>query len=226
LAGYTWSHSIDNASDDAVDTVSNFVFSGANDRGSSVFDVRNSFSGAISYSVPGVSGPKPLTLLTRDWSVDAIAVARSGFPFNASVLTVITGNTRGQRPDVVAGMPFWIYDANVPGGQRLNPAAFAIPPPTRQGSEGRNNIPGFAFTQVDLSIMRKFPVAERFSLQFRADAFNVLNHPNFSNPIALVGGSAAFLRSTRMLNQGLGGLNSLFQEGGPRSLQLSLKLTF
>jgi hypothetical protein len=226
LAGYTWSHSIDNASDDAVDSVSNFVFSGANDRGSSVFDVRNSFSGAISYSVPGVSGPKPLTLLTRDWSVDAIAVARSGFPFNASVLTVITGNTRGQRPDVVAGMPFWIYDANVPGGQRLNPAAFAIPPATRQGSEGRNNIPGFAFTQVDLSIMRKFPVAERFSLQFRADAFNVLNHPNFSNPIALVGGSAAFLRSTRMLNQGLGGLNSLFQEGGPRSLQLSLKLTF
>lgn len=226
LAGYTWSHSIDNASDDAVDLVSNFVFSGASDRGSSGFDVRHSFSGSLSYSIPFVSGPKPLVLLTRDWSLDAIVVARSGFPFNASVLTVVTGNTRGQRPDVVAGMPFWIQDAHAPGGQRLNPAAFVIPPTTRQGTEGRNDIPGFGFTQVDLSIMRKFPIAERFSLQFRADAFNAFNHPNFSNPFALVGGGSSFLQSSEMLNQGLGGLNALFQEGGPRSLQLSLKLTF
>jgi len=226
LASYTWSHSIDNASDDAVDFVSNFVFSGANDRGSSSFDVRQSFSGSVSYSVPGASGPKPLALLTRDWSLATIVVARSGFPFNASTLTVITGNTRGQRPDLVAGMPFWIGNSNAPGGQILNAGAFAIPPATRQGTEGRNNIPGFGFTQVDLSLVRKFPIAERLSLLFRVDAFNLFNHPNFSNPFAFVGGGSSFLQSSEMLNQGLGGLNALFQEGGPRSLQLSLKLTF
>lgn len=226
LASYTWSHSIDNASDDAVDFVSNFVFSGATDRGSSNFDVRQSFSGSVSYSLPGASGPKPLAALSRDWSLATIVVARSGFPFNASVLTVVTGNTRGQRPDLVAGMPFWIGNANAPGGQILNAAAFVIPPATRQGTEGRNDIPGFGFTQADLSLMRKFPIAERLSLQFRADAFNLLNHPNFSNPFAFVGGGSSFLQSSEMLNQGLGGLNALFQEGGPRSLQLSLKLTF
>lgn len=226
LASYTWSHSIDNASDDAVDFLSNSIFSGASDRGSSDFDVRQSFSGSVSYSIPSVSGLKPLALLTRDWSLDMIVVARSGFPFNASVLTVITGNTRGQRPDLVAGMPFWIADPTAPGGQQLNAAAFVIPPATRQGTEGRNDIPGFGFTQVDLSLMRKFPIADRLSLQFRADAFNAFNHPNFSNPFAFVGGGSTFLQSSEMLNQGLGGLNPLFQEGGPRSLQLSLKLIF
>jgi Carboxypeptidase regulatory-like domain/TonB dependent receptor len=226
LANYTWSHSLDNASDDALDLVSNFVFSGQNDRGSSGFDVRHSFSGAVSYSVPGFAKPKPLSLVTSNWFIDGIVVARSGFPFNASVLTVLTGNTRGQRPDVVPGQPSWIQDSTVPGGQRLNPAAFLIPPPTRQGTEGRNDIPGFGFTQVDLSIARKFPITERFNLQFRADAFNVLNHPNFTNPPAFVGGATTFLQSRQMLNVGLGGLNPLFQEGGPRSLQLSLKLAF
>jgi hypothetical protein len=53
-----------------------------------------------------------------------------------------------------------------------------------------------------------------------------LNHPNFSNPAAYVELGASSLESSQMLNQALGGLNPLFQEGGSRSLQLSLKLTF
>jgi hypothetical protein len=73
---------------------------------------------------------------------------------------------------------------------------------------------------------RSFPVTEKVSLQFRADAFNLLNHPNFTNPQAYVEFGPASLQSAEMLNAGLGGLNALFQEGGPRSLQLSLKLTF
>ncbi|MGC1087487.1 MAG: hypothetical protein WA894_03555, partial [Candidatus Acidiferrum sp.] len=69
-------------------------------------------------------------------------------------------------------------------------------------------------------------ISERLNLQFRADAFNALNHPNFSNPQALIEFGSYYLQSQHMLNQGLGGLNPLFQEGGPRSLQLSLKLFF
>ena len=108
--------------------------------------------------------------------------------------------------------------------------AFSIPSTPRQGTEGRNDIPGFALTQVDCSIARKFPITERLHLQFRADAFNLLNHPNFTNPAGYIAYGSSQLRSPEMLNQGLSGggagLNPLFQQGGPRSLQLSLKLTF
>jgi hypothetical protein len=113
-----------------------------------------------------------------------------------------------------------------PGGKGLNPNAFSIPSTIRQGTEGRNDIPGFGLTQVDLSIGRKFSLTERLNLQFRADAFNILNHPNFSNPAASLDCGPACLISGTMLNAALGGLNPLFQEGGPRSLQLSLKLAF
>jgi len=69
-------------------------------------------------------------------------------------------------------------------------------------------------------------LAEKINLQFRADAFNALNHPNFTNPFGYVEFGALGLESFEMLNQGLQGLNPLFAEGGPRSIQLSLKLTF
>jgi len=71
-----------------------------------------------------------------------------------------------------------------------------------------------------------FYLGDRIRLQFRADGFNVLNHPNFSNPAGYIQFGSNQFESTKMLNHGLGGLNPLFQGGGPRSLQLSLKLTF
>ena len=104
--------------------------------------------------------------------------------------------------------------------------AFQVPTTPRQGTEGRNDIPGFGLTQVDMSIGRKFPLRERVNLEFRADAFNVLNHPNFTNPLGYIQFGDTYLQSLQMLNQGLGGLNPIFQQGGPRSLQLSLRLSF
>jgi len=103
-----------------------------------------------------------------------------------------------------------------------------VPTTIRQGTEPRNDIPGFGFTQVDLSIGRRFGITDRLNLQFRLDGFNVLNHPNFANTAGCVqfGVVPTCIQSASMLNRGLGGLNPLFQEGGPRSLQLSLKLTF
>lgn len=227
LLNFAWSHSLDNASNDAVVNLSNAVISAANDYASSDFDVRRSLSGAITYAIPGMSRSKPLSLLTSDWSIDLVVVARSGFPFNAAILfgSPDTGGYARSRPDLVPGQPFWIPSLAAPGGKMLNALAFSIPSTARQGTEGRNNIPGFGLTQIDLSIERKFPVTEKVGLQFRADAFNLLNHPNFANPAAFVQLNST-LSSTQMLNQSLGGLNPLFQEGGPRSLQVSLKLTF
>jgi hypothetical protein len=224
LANYTWSHSLDNSSNDVI-SGTNTVIGAASDYASSDFDVRQSFSGAFVFSVPDVQGPLSWTI--RNWSLDAIAVVRTGFPFSGEIL--VASPLLGYayiRPDLVAGQPLWIRDASAAGGRSLNPAAFATPPGGHQGNEGRNDIKGFGLVQADLSVARRFPISERASIQFRVDAFNVFNHPNFANPEAIIPFGPLELKSTSMLNHGLGGLNPLFQEGGPRSLQLSLRLSF
>jgi hypothetical protein len=228
LLNYTYSHSLDNSSNDTVAGFSGTVIPANNDYASSDFDVRHSFSGAVTYELPSPKGRSGLNAVARNWSIASVVVARTGFPFNGVVFGpspdplgfVLT------RPDVVAGKPQWISAPTAPGGKMLNPAAFTVPTAIRQGTEGRNDIPGFGLTQVDLSLMRMFFITERITLQFRTDAFNVLNHPNFTNPSGAVQFAPAALESHQMLNQSLGGLNPLFQEGGPRSLQISLKLSF
>ena len=224
LVNYSLSHSLDNSSNDVI-SGANTVIGAAGDYASSDFDVRQSLSGAVLFSVRDVSGP--LSWAFKDWSLDAMTVARTGFPFNGEIF--VASPVQGYayiRPDLVAGEPLWIPNPAAGGGKSLNPAAFTTPAANQQGDEGRNDIAGFGLVQTDLSVARKFPISERVGLQFRADAFNVLNHPNFTNPQAIIPYGPLELESTSMLNHGLGGLNPLFQEGGPRSLQLSLRLAF
>jgi len=91
---------------------------------------------------------------------------------------------------------------------------------------------GFGATQWDFAVHRDFPIRESLKLQFRAEMFNVLNHPNFAPPVANII-SSQFGLSTQMLGQylggsnvGGGGLSPLYQIGGPRSVQFALKLQF
>lgn len=229
LLNFTWSHSLDNASDDVTVGLSNTVISAASDYGSSSNDIRRLFSGAVVFALPPIATTGPVNAITRDWSVDSIIIARTGFPFNAMNLfaSLDSLNFATLRPDVVPGKPYWVSDPTAPGGQVLNESKFAIPATNRQGTESRNDIPGFGLTEVDASLGRKISITERVALQFRADAFNLFNHPNFANPnFPAIGFGASALRAGAMLNQGLGGLIPLFQQGGPRSLQISLKLVF
>jgi hypothetical protein len=226
LLNYTWSHSLDNASQDGVVAVSHTVISAARDYSNSDFDVRHSFSGGVTFSAPSAAKSGLLSILTRNWSLDTVIVVRTGFPFNAALVYGGPAGAGLSRPNLIPGQPFWVPNPAAGGGKSLNASAFTIPPAGEQGTEPRNDIQGLGLTQVDLSVARKFAISERLGLQFRADAFNAFNHPNFANPLGLVQLGSFYMSSTRMLNQGLGGLNPLFQEGGPRSLQLSLKLTF
>jgi hypothetical protein len=143
------------------------------------------------------------------------------------------------RPDVVAGVPLYLFGSAYPGGKALNPSAFAHPPtdpntgtPIRQGTLSRNALRAFGATQWDLSAHREFPIHESLRLEFRVEAFNVLNHPNFGPPNIFFG-LPGFGLSQEMLGRsltgsgaGAGGLSPLYQIGGPRSLQLALKLMF
>jgi hypothetical protein len=138
------------------------------------------------------------------------------------------------RPDLVPGVPLYLDDPSVAGGRRINRAAFDAVTPTaarRQGTLGRNALRGFPLWQIDLALRRQFNFTERFNLQLRAEAFNLFNHPNFGNPIGNLR-SGLFGQSTSVLGRSLGsgglsgGFNPLFQIGGPRSMQLAIKLNF
>ena len=124
-----------------------------------------------------------------------------------------------------------------PGGRAINPCAFALPTgpqpypasvcPTGNvvGIVPRNFARGFGAWQMNFAIRRDFPIQERLRLEFRAEAFNVFNHPNYGTINASFGQST-FGQATATLANSLGILNSLYQVGGPRSMQFALKLVF
>jgi hypothetical protein len=97
----------------------------------------------------------------------------------------------------------------------------------------RNFLQGFGVTQWDFAVHRDIHIHDTLKLQFRAELFNVVNHPNFGPPNNLFG-TGGFGVSTQMLGRSLagsgsagnGGFSSLYQVGGPRSVQLALKLLF
>jgi hypothetical protein len=222
LASYTWSHSIDTASDDFTGALSTFISPASADRGNSSFDVRHNFTGTITYDLPAASKGRVLRAVTQGWSLATVFQVRSGFPIEISVNRGVTAIS---RPDLVPGEPIWIPNPTSGPGKKLNSAAFVVPSTLRQGTLPRNSIYGLGASQFDLSILRRFTLTERVHLDFRTDAFNIVNHPNFANPVGAVG-NGQFGMFTRMLNKGLSGLSPLYQVGGPRSLQLSLKLSF
>jgi hypothetical protein len=233
LLSYTWSHSIDNVSSDAY--YANVPPGASSDRGSSTFDIRHTFSGAVSYDIPAPRSGTWKSIL-GSWSTDSIIYARTAPPVN--VVTgqntfglYLSGTTSVQRPNLVPGVPLWISDPNVADGKRINKAAFSVPTGPVQGDLGRNVLNGFGATEVDVTLRRQFRFCERLSLHVRADFFNLFNHPNFGPPTNYMT-SPLFGQATQMLGASLGsggqngGLNPLYQIGGPRSAQLALKLMF
>jgi hypothetical protein len=238
LLSYTWSHSIDNASSDGnFLNVPLVASSRSSERGPSDFDLRSTFSGAVSYDIPGPDSGVPKQIF-ESWSTDSIVYARTAPPVNVVTGnnpfpdTSLSGANSVQRPNVVPGVPLYAYPSGAPGGKVINSAAFTTPvPASAQGNLGRNAIRGFGATQWDLTLRRQFHLTDHLSLQARGDFFNILNHPNFGSPINYLS-SPQFGQATQMLNNYLGsggqngGLNPLYQIGGPRSTQLALKLQF
>jgi hypothetical protein len=234
VVSYTWSHSLDNASNDSTAWLPGSRIDPRNERGPSDFDVRHALTGATSYDLPNNRVTDNPVL--RGWSLDGLFSVRSATPVNVVTGAVFFGVGSALRPDLLAGVPLYIHDPNVAGGKKINRNAFVIPS-GRQGSLGRNALRGFPMWQVDLALRRQFALSEKVSLQVRAEAFNLFNHPNFGDPGARATqtnslASALFGQSILMLGKSLGsggiqpGLNPLYQVGGPRSMQFALKMTF
>jgi hypothetical protein len=223
---YTWGHSTDNDSFESESFRPVATLAPNQDHGPSSFDVRHQLSAAVTYDLRNPFADRRLRPFFRGWAIDGTLRVNSAPPVNVYSLLSVNGMT---RPNVVAGIPFYIDDRTAPGGWRINSAAFAFPAPGQQGNLGRNALRGFPLSQTDMAIVRAFRVTERVKLQFRVESFNVFNHPNFAQPVSRLRNPAQFGRSTSMLNQSLGfdaGQNPLYQIGGPRSIQLSARLHF
>jgi hypothetical protein len=233
VVSYTWSHSLDNGSSDSeVDLISQEL-PASRDRGSSSFDARQSLSLAASYRIPALVASPYWHGILKDWSVTGLLRARSGFPIDVLLQQnpLGLGFDNVTRPDIVPGPPVWISDNTIAGGRRLNPAAFLAPDGSIQGDLGRNAIAGLGMAQFDFAVERAFPVRETAALELRMDAFNALNHPNPGDPEPYLQNSL-FGRPVSMLNLALGsgspqsGLTPAFQTGGPRVLQVTVRVRF
>jgi len=245
LASYTWAHSIDTGSAGSNAVLSNaFVPASAagSNRASSDFDVRHAATAGLTFDIPSPQRSRFARLVLSGWSVENIVLVRSSLPVDLSDANFSQFNNGffgNIRPDLLAGQQLYLSGSQYPGGKAFNPDAFTDPPvdpvtgnPSRQGNISRNLLRGFGAVQWDLGVHRDFALREPLHLQFRAELFNVLNHPNFGPPSGIFG-QGGFGLSTQMLgasldsgNLGGGSLSSLYQIGGPRSVQLALKLIF
>lgn len=244
-ASYTYSKSIDYTSQNGLPVVIQDSLNPAGDRGLSDFDVRNRFVVNVIYSLP-FKGNR----LVEGWQVSAIIQAQSGNPVNLVAVSGTTASFTGVqalRPDLAGpiqilnqptakgiGIQYFANSVCDPSATVANKKpgicqpgvtySFQIPDNANGvfhfGNFGRNVLIGPGFKNVDASITKKTRITERLSVEFRAEAFDLLNHPNFGQPGRFAqGGSSTFgvIGSTRFPNGDF---------GSSRQLQLALKLIF
>ncbi|HUJ41183.1 MAG TPA: TonB-dependent receptor [Candidatus Acidoferrales bacterium] len=269
---YTWSHSIDDASDgqDFVPHAgqpNDSTNPSASNKGPSNFDVRHHFVWTLAYQLPKVAS---WGKLGEGWLVSSVVTIQSGHPFevvDAGDDYDGSGEFFG-RVDMIGKATYNFSDPSrfllldnfaVPctlSGQGAaapdaagNFAQDCLSGTRHFGTEGRNALIGPAFRQWDFSIVKDTQITERLNLQLRVDAFNVLNHPNFSNPllpsffddvegfnlcstVSPAAGcpfagrfqSGQYFPIVATVDTGIG--NPVLGGGGPRSFQIAAKLSF
>lgn len=210
---YSWNRSLDNTPivGGPMDT-----YNASLDRGNSDQVRRHIFTAAYTYELPFGPG-KPLFgsvgavagKLVGGWSVAGITYLRTGQPFSVGFNATQPG-WRGGRADVVSV-------GNLPRGERdinrwFDPTGYRVPAPFTWGNSARNHLFGPGDIVFDVSILKNTPISERVTTQFRAEFFNMPNHPNFGNPGANIS-----------VPQSLGRITSA---GDPRQIQFGLKVLF
>ncbi|MGH9581324.1 MAG: hypothetical protein ACRD4O_00115 [Bryobacteraceae bacterium] len=187
------------------------------DRSVSGFDIPNDLSASFVYQIPVgrgknfSTGNKTLDYIVGNWELSGVLNIYSGVPFDVTTANGDISNTGNvtERADLVLANP---YPATQTPAEWINPAAFASPAPYTFGTLGRNTLRTDATKNLDLSIIRRFPFKERYTIEFRADSFNLTNTPIFSQPQSTLG------------NQNFGVITSTRND--PRELQFALKFLF
>ena len=253
---YTWSHSIDDASDlweyITNGSTPNQTYTPHANRGNSNFDVRNRIAWNFVYQIPDAKDSK-MKLIRNGWGLNGILTVQSGQPFQFNYNFEDDYDGSGSFygvPDIVGPVH---YNQSDPANY-VNLNAFAVPctpkpsgfdgtassctPGTRHfGSLGRNSLLGPHFRQFDFSLFKNTHITERLAMELRFEAYNLFNHPNFANPYlpffvadpAINGATSAgrYQGSYPLTATGDVGIGYPFLgSGGPRSLQVAAKFTF
>jgi hypothetical protein len=240
-ASYTWSHSIDDNSAFFGSSGELSVISNGNqinlDRGNSSFDTRQRAVVVYNMDLPIGPGHRLLganNIFTREaiggWQLSGIVSAQTGQPFTVyDTAADFSGFNQGaDRPDVIGS-------GSLPTNYSNPDAAFntsffsAVPPTGRVGTSGRNAYYGPGLFNWDATALKTFPVwGERTKLTFRADFFNLTNHTNFANPVHNIGSGSTFGKITQTVGSATATSvgTTAGAVGGPRQIQLALRLTF
>jgi hypothetical protein len=209
---YTWGHAISDVALTAFTNATSDPFNFASDKGDADLDRRHTFVTNVVYELPSFrQWGKAAEFTLGNWQINGI-----GSYFGATPIDIITGaNTLGtasavgQRPNYT-GAPLYLDTGDA--RFHLNPAAFARPAPGQLGTLGKGSVRGKAITNIDFSMSKNWRYKERYGFQFRAEFFNIFNHPNF----------VGFDLDIRNLNS-FGTLNNAQSS---REAQLGIKFTF
>ncbi|MBO0858676.1 MAG: TonB-dependent receptor [Chloracidobacterium sp.] len=217
---YAYSHAIDDGSSGGggSDGAPQNVACRSCDKGNSSIDVRHVFSTNFAYQLPFAGNRR-----FGGWELSGIAVARAGLPLNITVsrsaASLPDGNTlSAERPNLVPGVPLYLDYATT--GRWLNIAAFAVPTNGDWGNLGRNTLRGPGQFQVDMALLKRTRLTERFGLEFGVQVFNIANHPQLGNPATNISSSANFGRITTPIN------TTPIGSGTPRQIQFLSRLAF
>jgi len=187
------------------------------DDGASDTDVRHAFNLSFIWELPfgrdrrfGSNMSGPVETILGNWQVNGIIRARTGLPLAMSMATDQSGTALGNRPNQICS-------GELPKDQRtvlqwFDTTCFVAPTPGTFGNARRTVFSGPGLSNVDMSLFKTFKYSNRWSLQFRAEVFNLLNTTQFSNPATTVG-AVGFGQITSTLNP-------------PRQVQFALKIQF
>jgi hypothetical protein len=182
-ANYTWNKTLDNV---PIVGGPQDPYNAALSRGNGDAIRRHVFYGSTTYELPFGPGKRWLTAggpagkIAGGWGLASIVQLRSGTPFSVG-FTPTQAGWYANRADV-AGSELYPADRTIE--QWFNTAAFAVPAPFTFGNSARNMLFGPGQTIVDLSVLKDTRITEKLTAQFRAEFFNIPNHPSFGNPAA------------------------------------------
>jgi hypothetical protein len=224
LTAYTWSHAMDNVplqqggnGDGPVPQDVRYRFL---DRGNSSFDIRHRWTQTALYNLPFGKGKKFsasrnwVNTAFGDWQVNMILLFQTGLPFTPALGSPVANTGTGSRPDRLGDATVsnpdparWFNTALGTSG-----APWGTPTIYTYGNAGRGFMWGPGRTNIDVSLFKEFGITERIRLQFRAEFFNLPNHPQFDLPNATLGTSVAGTISGTV--------------GTPRDIQFGLRVVF